>query len=73
MEHVRKSAHTAAEEGHNAIDKGYEVLEEVSERGQSAWKEAQKLVKTHPGKVVGASLLLGAVIGGALAFCRSRD
>jgi ElaB/YqjD/DUF883 family membrane-anchored ribosome-binding protein len=67
-EDARKKSQEAWEEirasGLNAID-------DARDQSQALWDDTEKLVKKHPARAIGLSLLAGVVIGAFLS--RDRD
>lgn len=83
---MAKAAEMAREKGEDAWfaaqKKGRQVLEEARANGMNAiddlkdqteeiWEDAEKLVKKHPARAIGLTLLVGVVIGALLS--RDRD
>jgi ElaB/YqjD/DUF883 family membrane-anchored ribosome-binding protein len=50
---------------------GLNAIDDVRDRGEEIWDDAQKLVKKHPSRALGLTLLVGVVIGALLG--RDRD
>jgi len=50
---------------------GLNALDDVRDRGEEVWEDAEKLVKKHPARAIGLTLLVGVVIGALLS--RDRD
>jgi ElaB/YqjD/DUF883 family membrane-anchored ribosome-binding protein len=45
--------------------------DDVKDRGEEVWDDAERLIKKHPSRALGLSLLVGVIIGSLLA--RDRD
>jgi len=50
---------------------GLNALDDVRDRGEEVWEDAAKLIKKHPTRAIGLTLLVGVVIGSLLS--RDRD
>ena len=50
---------------------GLNTLDDVRDKGEEVWEDAEKIVKKHPARALGLTLLVGVVIG-ALALSRPR-
>ena len=50
---------------------GLNAIDDARDKGEEVWEDAEKLVKKHPARAVGLSLLVGIVIGTLLT--RDRD
>jgi ElaB/YqjD/DUF883 family membrane-anchored ribosome-binding protein len=50
---------------------GLNTLDDVRDKGEEVWEDAEKLVKKHPARAIGLTLLVGVVIGTLLS--RDRD
>ena len=50
---------------------GLNALDDVRDKGEEMWEDAEKLVKKHPARAIGLTLLVGVVIGALLS--RDRD
>src|SRR5258708_2633888 len=50
---------------------GLDTLDDVRDRTEELWDDAEKLVKKHPARAIGLTLLVGVVIGTLLS--RDRD
>ena len=83
---MTKAAEMAKEKGEDAWDaarkKGQEAWEEVrahgantwedvKDKGEEVWEDAEKLIKKHPSRAVGLTLLIGVMIG--VLLTRDRD
>jgi len=51
--------------------KGLNAIDDVRDKGEEIWDDAEKLVKKHPARALGLTLLVGVVIGALLS--RDRD
>ncbi len=83
---MMKAAELAKEKGQEAWDmarkkgqeawdevraSGMNALDDVRDKGEEVWEDAEKLVKKHPARAIGLTLLVGVVIGALLS--RDRD
>lgn len=83
---MARAAEMAREKGHEAMEtarikskeawesvraKGLNAMEDVKEKGEEVWEDTEKLVKKHPGRALGISLMAGIVIG--ILLTRDRD
>jgi ElaB/YqjD/DUF883 family membrane-anchored ribosome-binding protein len=50
---------------------GLSAMDDAREKGEELWGDTEKLVKKHPGRAIGLTLLVGVVIGALLT--RDRD
>ena len=50
---------------------GLNALDDVRDKGEEIWEDAEKLVRKHPARAIGLTLLVGVVIGALLS--RDRD
>ena|ERR1039458_4947752 len=50
---------------------GLNALDDVRDQSDEMWEDAEKLVKKHPARAIGLTLLVGVVIGALLS--RDRD
>ena len=50
---------------------GLNALDDARDKGEEIWEDAEKLVKKHPARAMGLTLLVGVVIGALLS--RDRD
>jgi len=61
---------TARKKGRMAWDEarasGLNAMDDVRDQGEELWDDAQKLVKKHPARAIGLTLLVGVVIGALL-------
>ena len=67
-EAARKKGREAWEE---ARATGLNALDDVRDKGEEAWEDAAKLIKKHPTRALGLTLLVGVVVGALLS--RDRD
>jgi ElaB/YqjD/DUF883 family membrane-anchored ribosome-binding protein len=51
--------------------KGLNAIDDVRDKSEEVWDDAEKLVKKHPARAIGLTLLVGVVIGALLT--RDRD
>jgi|GEM_PF-3104934 len=83
---MARAADMAREKGQEALDtarqkskeawdsvrlKGAHVYEDVKDKSEEVWEDAEKIVKKHPGRAIGVSLIAGIVIG--ILLSRDRD
>jgi ElaB/YqjD/DUF883 family membrane-anchored ribosome-binding protein len=83
---MSKAAEMAKEKGEDAWDaarkkgqqawdevraSGMNAWEDVKDKGEEMWEDAEKLIKKHPSRALGLSLLVGVVIG--VLISRERD
>jgi ElaB/YqjD/DUF883 family membrane-anchored ribosome-binding protein len=76
---MAKAAEMAKEKGQEAWDAarkqsrqaweevratGLNALDDVRDKGDEIWDDTEKLVKKHPARTIGLTLLVGVVIGG---------
>jgi len=54
-----------------AKNKANDLWEDVEDESISAWKDAQTLVKKHPGPAIGCAIVLGGLL--YAIFSRDRD
>lgn len=45
---------------------GMNAMDEARDQGEELWEDAQKLVKKHPARAIGLTLLVGVMIGALL-------
>ena len=50
---------------------GMNAFDDVRDKSEEVWEDAEKLVKKHPARAMGLTLLVGVVIGALLS--RDRD
>jgi len=50
---------------------GLNAIDDIQDKGEEVWEDAERLVKKHPARVIGLTLLVGVVIGTLLG--RDRD
>ena len=50
---------------------GLNAIDDVRDKSEELWEDAEKMVKKHPGRAIGLTLLVGVVIGALLT--RDRD
>jgi ElaB/YqjD/DUF883 family membrane-anchored ribosome-binding protein len=50
---------------------GMNAIDDVRDQSEELWEDAEKLVKKHPARAMGLTLLVGVVIGALLS--RDRD
>jgi ElaB/YqjD/DUF883 family membrane-anchored ribosome-binding protein len=50
---------------------GLNAIDDVRDKSEEIWDDAEKLVKKHPARALGLTLLVGVVIGALLS--RDRD
>lgn len=83
---MAKAAELAREKGRDAWEAAQErtreamddlraasmnAWEDVRDKGEEAWEDAEKIVRKHPARAIGLSLLVGVFIGALLS--RDRD
>ena len=65
----------ARKKGRKAWDEaratGLNALDDIRDQGEEVWEDAEKLIKKHPTRTLGLTLLVGVVIGALLS--RDRD
>jgi ElaB/YqjD/DUF883 family membrane-anchored ribosome-binding protein len=81
---MARAADMAREKGHEALEsarmkskeawdavraKGLHAVDDLKDKSEEVWEDTEKLVKKHPGRAIGISLVAGIVIG----FLLSRD
>jgi ElaB/YqjD/DUF883 family membrane-anchored ribosome-binding protein len=66
-EAARKKSRAAWDE---ARATGLNALDDVRDRGEEIWEDAEKLIKKHPARAIGLTLLVGVVIGTLLSHDR---
>jgi ElaB/YqjD/DUF883 family membrane-anchored ribosome-binding protein len=49
---------------------GLNALDDVRDKSDEIWEDAEKLVKKHPARAMGLTLLIGVVIGSLLGHDR---
>lgn len=66
---------TARQKSQEAWDsvrsRGMNALDDVKERSEEVWEDTERLVKKHPGRAIGVSLIAGILIG--ILLTRDRD
>src|ERR1700730_13324491 len=82
---MAKAAEMAKEKGQEAWDaarqksrqawdearaSGLNALDDARDKGEEVWEDAEKLVKKHPARAVGLTLLIGVIIGSLLSHDR---
>ncbi len=50
---------------------GLNTIDDVRDKSEELWEDAEKMVKKHPARAIGLTLLVGVVIGALLT--RDRD
>jgi len=50
---------------------GLNAIDDVRDKSEELWEDAEKIVKKHPARAIGLTLLVGVVIGALLT--RDRD
>lgn len=83
---MARAADMAREKGQDALDmarkksreawdtvrtKGMNAMDDVRDKSEEVWEDAEKLVRKHPARAIGISLVAGIVIG--LLLTRDRD
>jgi len=83
---MARAAEMAREKGHDALDaarakskeawesvrsKGLNAMDDIKDKSEEVWEDTEKLVKRHPGRALGISLMAGIVIG--ILLTRDRD
>src|SRR5450631_3967449 len=63
-EAARKKSREAWDE---ARASGLNTLDDVRDKGEEVWEDAEKLIKKHPARAMGLTLLVGVVIGALLS------
>jgi len=48
---------------------GLNAIDDVRDKGEEIWEDAEKMVKKHPARALGLTLLVGVIVGALL----SRD
>ena len=65
----------ARKKGREAWDEvratGLNALDDARDKGEEVWEDASKLIRKHPTRAIGLTLLVGVVIGSLLS--RDRD
>jgi ElaB/YqjD/DUF883 family membrane-anchored ribosome-binding protein len=83
---MARAAEMAREKGSDALDsarakskeawesvrtKGMNALDDAKDKTEEVWEETAKVIKKHPARALGISLMAGIVIG--LILARDRD
>lgn len=65
----------AQKKGRQVLDEarasGMNVVDDLKDQTEEIWDDAEKMVKKHPARAIGLTLLVGVVIGALLS--RDRD
>jgi ElaB/YqjD/DUF883 family membrane-anchored ribosome-binding protein len=71
-EEAREAARAKSREAWEEVRaKGLNAIDDVRDKSEEIWEDAEKLVKKHPARALGLTLLVGVVIGALLS--RDRD
>ena len=47
---------------------GLNAMDDVRDKGEEVWEDAAKIIKKHPARALGMTLLVGVVIGALLSL-----